>query len=161
MKSINWWVVLAGATLAGVLVLAVVFIVRVTAPPAIPEPPLAYTQSEYAAERLVYLPGEQLVYTPTLRVARPGKVTVLRDFWNRDTNASAYLCNGEIAPSIGSTRNLPASTKDTDRGSAVRVRVPDLQPGRYWIQVTATKDDGAESAYQVDFVVARPCPDDR
>ena len=123
-----------------------------------PEPPLHYTQAEYKAEKAVYAPGESMVYSPTLIVARAGRIDVLRSFWSRTKDANATLCSGVSAPTISVSRNFPASVVGNVRGGArVQLLIPPLPPGDYWLLSTATGANGGQGVYQVPFRVERAC----
>jgi hypothetical protein len=120
--------------------------------------PLHYTQVEYTPERSIYAPGETMVYTPALEVKRAGRVDVLRSFWSRSADESATLCNGESAPTITVTRNLPTGTVGNVRGGrAVRVEIPDLPPGDYLLLSSASGPVGGQSVYEVRFSVRQAC----
>lgn len=144
------------AAVAIVMVAVVAYaLFRLASPPP---PPIHYTQAEYAAARAVLAPGASLVYTPTLEIKNAGRVTVLRTFWNRDTNQNAVLCSGQSAPIIEITRNLPASiVNDFRGGNAVHIPVPDLPNGRYWLLSSASGPGGGQSTYSVPFEVTNSC----
>ncbi len=132
-----------------------VMLVRLAQPP---EPPLHYTQAEYKPERTIYAPGEPLVYSPTLIVARAGRIDVLRSFWSRTKDANATLCSGQSAPVIQISRNFPPSTVGNVRGgSRVQLLVPLLPPGDYWLISSASGPNGGQSVYSVPFKVTQAC----
>lgn len=135
--------------------IAVVALIRLAAPP---EPPIHYTQAAYLPERALYAPGESLVYTPTLIIKTPGRVTVLRSYWNLGTDRNATLCSGQSAPVIEISRNLPAGSIGNVRdGNAVRLPVPDLPNGDYLLLSSAVGAGGGQSVYEVRFRVVGSC----
>lgn len=138
----------------GVAVL-VYALILVTSPP---EPPIHYTQAEYAPARAVYAPGESMVYSPTLIIKAAGRVDVFRSFWDRDRDQNAALCSGGAAPTIAISRNFPMSVIGNVRGgSRVQLLIPNLPPGRYWLLSSASGPGGGQSVYRVPFDVTQKC----
>lgn len=124
-----------------------------------PEPPLDYTQDEYTPERAALWSGATLVYTPTLTINRSGRVDIVRSFWDIGRNQAAQLCDGTVVPAIETRRALPASLHGAARDQAVRVFIPNLRPGAYWLVTSATNPGGGEALTQVRFRVVSPCAD--
>src|SRR5690349_6716277 len=56
-----------------------------------PAPPLAYTAKEYKPDRLVYLPGDTMVFTPALSVKVVDTVQIVRGIRNAETHGSTRL----------------------------------------------------------------------
>lgn len=143
------------AALLGVLFILVVVLVRLAQPP---EAPLHYTQAEYLPDKPVYTPGDTMTYSPTLVLRSGGRIDVLRSFWSRNQDRSATICSGQSAPVIQISRNLPAgSVGDVRGGARVRIMIPDLPPGDYWLLSSAVGPDGGQSLYQVPFSVKKEC----
>lgn len=163
------WRIAQGILYSAVIIAAFVvlgaFLWRLSRPPT---PPLVYTDYTYAAERAVYAPGDTLVYTATLAVAREGRFDVRRGWRNRLPGPApkpeplARLCDGTEAPTIDVAR--PAYTRDavgaTTEGQ-IAWPVPLLPPGDYWLISSAIKLDGGEAITRVPVTITRPCPDER
>jgi hypothetical protein len=144
------------ALVAAVMISVTVFALFRLARPA--DPPIHYLAAEYTPDRTTYAPHETMVYTPSLKITKEGRVDVLRSFWNRTENTAATLCDGSSAPIITTTRNLPAGMVGNVRGGrAVRIPIPNLPPGDYWLISSASGPGGGQSVYQVPFSVVRHC----
>lgn len=146
---------LVAVAMAAILVIV---LIRLARPPA---PPLAYTQFEYPPERSVYAPGETLVYTPSLRVLRPGALTIRRGWRIRPSGQIATLCDGTTPPIVVSEPPpFPPGAVGMGINRRVSVEVPVLPPGDYWLVSSALKADGGEALTQVAITITRACPDD-
>lgn len=143
------------ALLIGILFVFGVMLVRLAQPPA---PPLTYTRDTYQPERVVYAPGETLVYTASLTVDRAGALELTRGWRTRPAEGRARLCNGENAPVIhdGPPPFSPGAV-GTEVEGRIRVVVPDLPPGDYWLISSVIKKDGGESLTRVPVRIERPC----
>ena len=125
-----------------------------------PQPPLTYTTPAYLPERQVYMPGETLVYTPSLTVERGGLTQATRSFWDVDQWNFARLCDGSDAGTIESPKRVfPARAHGRAIANRVPVKVPNLPPGRYLISSSAHKEtaNGGEALSEVEFLIATPC----
>jgi hypothetical protein len=142
------------------LVIVVMAIVRLTRPPVAP---LSYTEDAYQAERFVYAPGETLVYTAALKVARAGRFDILRGFRTYPAAQRARLCDGSfakniVAPPEDQSPPFPPDAVGNNVEGRIDVPVPELRPGEYWLTSSAQKADGGEALTTVRFRVDRPCP---
>ena len=146
--------ILIGALGLGILFVFAVLLIQIARPPA---PPLRYDAPEYVPESGNVAPFGSLVYTPTLQVAQTGRVSILRSYWNIDTNNSAQLCDGSDAPIIQSTRNLPQTLAGQARANPIRVPLPNLPPGHYWLITSATTPTGGQATYTVSFTITQAC----
>lgn len=130
-----------------------------TQPPA---PPLAYTAKEYTPERLVYLPGDTMVFTPALSVKVVDTVQIVRGIRNAETHRQALLCDGTLSDV---SSRIPAPYGFADLNAALEgpfpFPIPNLPPGRYELNndVFSLHPSGGSAQYSVFFLVARPCPD--
>lgn len=146
--------------LLNTVVFGAVLVVALGLANAIPgeEPPIHYTDQEYAADKAVYMPGETLIYTPTLVIKREGRTFFLRTFWDDTRDGAARLCDGSDAPQDEFSRNLPRGIIGNARGGRqVTIVVPKLPPGSYRLLSSALKVGGGESHYEVPFRVERAC----
>ncbi len=144
------------AAVAIVMVAVVAFALFRLARP--PEPPIHYTQEEYTPNKAVYEPGQSMVYSPTLVIRVPGRVNVLRSFWDRTNDRNAVLCSGQSAPVLQVSRNFPPTTIGNVRSSGrVQLLIPDLPPGEYWLLSSASGPDGGQSQYAVPFSIRKEC----
>lgn len=145
---------IAVATFIVVIVVALILVQREGA-----GPPLSYTEPEYAAERMVYAPGETLVYTASLTIARAGDIEeVERGFRTRPAAGRARLCDGAYAPLIETDPPpFPAEAVGTEVESRIEVPIPNLPPGDYWVISSAKKGDGGEALTEVAFSVLVSC----
>lgn len=123
-----------------------------------PSAPLEYTAHDYAPARADLAPGDTLIYSPTLTVRAPGRIDILRSYWNVDTGTDAVLCSGQPAPIIEISRNRPRGVLNNFRGGAsVRLPVPNLPPGRYLLLSSASGPGRGQSEYQVRFSIRQKC----
>ena len=143
------------AAFLGIMFVLIVMLVRLAQPPA---QPLQYTQDVYLAERPVYAPGETLIYTASLTVKRAGALDLVRGWRTRPANGRARLCNGDNAPIIHDTPppfSIDAVGNEVE--GAIKVVVPDLPPGDYWLVSSVAKRDGGESLTKVPVTIRQAC----
>jgi hypothetical protein len=111
----------------------------------------------------VYNHGETLVYTALLTVKQSGGLRVERGF-RTVGYARAQLCNGQTAPNIvpepkDQPAPFPPAAVGNDVEGQIRVEIPDLPPGIYWLTSSVYKiATGGEAVTTVRFRVTRPCP---
>lgn len=132
-------------------------------------PPIAYDQFEYQPEQALLCPGidkdtgvqTTLNYTPTLTVNETGRVSAFRTFWKRHTKQpggnAAVDVHGKVVDPIFEMRNFPRSLKGMPRSNPVRVPLPNLPPGEYWLLVTTVGVESGQADYQVPFTIPEDC----
>lgn len=120
-------------------------------------PPIEYSADYYTPERVALAPGDTLIYTPTLTIAHGGYLKVVRGYWNIDQNQAATDCEGKIVPPIVMERSVPPLVAGVVRGNIVKLVIPALPPGHYWLSSTAMGPTGGTASYLVGFSVVKPC----
>jgi hypothetical protein len=155
MRTRKFWALLPFLALAAVMVAVTLF--SLGAATSRPSPPLVYTKDTYDAERLVYVPGETLVYTASLTIAESGDVDVERGWRTRPGEARSLLCDGTPAPVLeDDPPPFSPGAVDNEVEGRITVRVPDLQPGDHWL-ISSVKGLG-EAVTRVPVRIERPCP---
>lgn len=157
MKDSQPYIVSTAAIAAAVVMLIVLVFAsyRLVQPRA---EPFTYTQDTYLAERPIYAPGETLVYTASLTIERAGAIALERGWRTRPGETRARLCNGENVPVIvDMPPPFSPGAVGTEVEGVIKVVVPDLPPGDYWLISSISKRDGGESLTRVAVTVTKPC----
>lgn len=120
---------------------------------------VAYAPTPAQVDQTAYCAGETLVFTPTLTILRservPGdyrRINVLR-VWKDAAFQNTVLRDGTPAPRI---EPKPNNVRVGTVTVAVRVPVPDFNPGRYYLTTTTASEDGPEGSYDVGINVLPP-----
>lgn len=135
--------------------IAVVALIRLAAPP---QPPLHYTQSEYAAPKGVYLPGETLTISVAISVNHAGIIDVRRGWRMLPSHGWARLCDGTQAAII-TVAPPPFSSAAIGQnvGNVVSVKIPNLPPGAYEFISSSRDGAGGEGTFSTRFTIEAPC----
>jgi|GEM_PF-4975928 len=126
--------------------------------------PLTYDKLSYSPAQRDVCPGidprtgivETLNFTVTQTVQAPGRLDVLRSFWNRSLRRAAREPDGST-PVIHDLLVTPFENVGDTRVIPLSIRLPDLPPGSYLMPTSVRGVNTNEAQYEVAFVVPEGC----
>ena len=135
----------------GILFVFVILLIQIAQPP---EPPLVYDQAVYAPEVAALCPGDNLVYTNTLTINRPGVIYGAPSWFSGHGTTALPILGFKFSDLVGRTFDqVPVIV--TRRRSNV---VPTMPPGPAEMRWVATNFQGRDAVHRVEFVIKPDCP---
>jgi hypothetical protein len=119
--------------------------------------PLAYEAAYYLPAKPSYLPGETMVFTPSLRVqSKNGTIGITATVWDETRNKPARKCDTTRWMVDIPVYDPPFHVRGTWRTSPGALVIAPVAAGRYIYRITAEQVLRRASSFEVHFAVTHP-----